>query len=248
MLAVIGSADLFMHSGCNILRREVSRTAYGEPSSPLTFVDIDGCEVMFIERHGRDNRIPPHAVNYRANIWSLHYHGAKVILSVGSAACISSDLQPGDLVLPDQIIDYTCGRIATFSNTEGDYWLDFSEPYDNNLRRQIVQAANESGIELKVDAVYAVTQGPRLETIAEVNRLERDGAHIVGMTGMPEAVLVRELGIPFATVNDIVNHAAGRGKKKNAVPPNMEAALQQRMAGLREIIARLAKQYKSGNG
>ena len=155
---------------------------------------------------------------------------------------IRADLKPGDLVIPHQIIDYTWGRNSTFFDGNGTpvNHVDFTEPYDAELSRRILAAGQELGIEIKVDAVYAATQGPRLETAAEINRLERDGADVVGMTGMPEAVLARELGVPYAAINVVANHAAGRGDSANGIHfESLEHVLHEAMGRVRSIIERL---------
>jgi 5'-methylthioadenosine phosphorylase len=181
-------------------------------------------------------------VNYRANLWALHHYRATGVISVASVGGIRGDLQPGDLVLPHQVIDYTWGRKSTFFEGNGSpvRHIDFTEPYDGDLRQRIRAAADELAIELKVGAVYAATQGPRLETAAEINRLERDGADVVGMTGMPEAVLARELELPYAAVNVIANHAAGRGSSANGIHfEQLEEVLQAAMGQVRLLIERL---------
>lgn len=242
MLAIIGGSGLTMLSNLDVSRREVVRTPYGEPSSALVFGEICGRPAVFLPRHGYGHTIPPHMVNYRANLWALHHHQVRGIISVASVGGIRADLQPGDLVLPHQIIDYTWGRKSTFFDGIATpvTHVDFTEPYDARLRAGIEQASRDLGIPLKVGAVYAATQGPRLETAAEVNRLERDGADVVGMTGMPEAVLARELDVPYAALNVIANHAAGRASSANGIHfESLEPVLQDAMSRVRAIIERL---------
>lgn len=242
MLAIIGGSGLTTLSNLDVSHREVVRTPYGEASGALVFGQICGKPAVFLPRHGYGHTIPPHKVNYRANIWALHHHEVSGIISVASVGGIRSDLHPGDIVLPNQIIDYTWGRNSTFFDGNGTpvNHVDFTEPYDAELSRRILAAGRELGVEIKVDAVYAATQGPRLETAAEVNRLERDGADVVGMTGMPEAVLARELGVPYAAINVIANHAAGRGDSANGIHfESLEVVLQEAMVRVRSIIERL---------
>lgn len=242
MLAIIGGSGLTTLSNLDVSHREVVRTPYGEPSGAVVFGQICGQPAMFLPRHGYGHTIPPHMVNYRANIWALHRNQASGIISVASVGGIRGDLEPGDIVLPTQIIDYTWGRKATFFDggaTQVTH-VDFTEPYDPALRDRIVAAARAIGVELKDNAVYAATQGPRLETAAEINRLERDGADVVGMTGMPEAVLARELGIPYAAINVVANHAAGRGNSVHGIHfESLESVLQESMGRVRSIIERL---------
>lgn len=242
MLAIIGGSGLTTLSNLDVSHREVVRTPYGEPSGALVFGQICGKPAMFLPRHGYGHTIPPHMVNYRANLWALHHHKATGVISVASVGGIRGDLQPGDIVIPDQIIDYTSGRKATYFDGNGTpvTHVDFTEPYDHDLRNRIREAGAALGIEMKIGSVYAATQGPRLETAAEINRLERDGADIVGMTGMPEAVLARELGLPYAAISVVANHAAGRGDSANGIHfESLEHVLQEAMGRVRAVIEKL---------
>ena len=212
MLAIIGGSGLTKISGLDIERRQTVPTPYGEPSAALTFGSWGDREVVFLARHGDHHTIPPHEINYRANLWALHAQGVKKVLAVASVGGIRADLAPGVLAVPDQIIDYTYGRAATFV-ASGDVidHVDFTHPYCAELRAACLAAARRTGEQIVDGGVYAATQGPRLETAAEINRLERDGADMVGMTGMPEAVLAREIGLCYAALAVVVNAAAGRG-------------------------------------
>jgi 5'-methylthioadenosine phosphorylase len=174
---------------------------------------------MFLARHGYGHTIPPHEVNYRANLWALYEQGAKRVIAVASVGGIRADLIPGEIVIPDQIIDYTYGRPFTyFDGRERPVThIDFTLPYSPVLRTQILTAAEKANVKCFDGGVYAATQGPRLETKAEINRLERDGADMVGMTGMPEAALARELGLSYAAIAVVVNYAAGRGDSLNGI-------------------------------
>jgi 5'-methylthioadenosine phosphorylase len=242
MLAIIGGSGLTTLSNLDVSHREVVRTPYGEPSGAVVFGQICGQPAMFLPRHGYGHTIAPHMVNYRANLWALNYHKATGIISVASVGGIRSDLQPGEIVVPNQIIDYTWGRKSTYFEGNGTpvTHVDFTEPYDRDLCRRIVEAAAALGIEIKVGGVYAATQGPRLESAAEINRFERDGADLVGMTGMPEAVLARELGLPYAAINVVANHAAGRGSSANGIHfDSLEHVLQQAMGQVKAIIEKL---------
>ena len=242
MLAIIGGSGLTTLSNLDVSHREVVRTPYGEPSGALVFGQIAGRDAVFLPRHGYAHTIPPHMVNYRANLWALGHHRVSGIVSVASVGGIRSDLQPGDLVVPNQIIDYTWGRQSTFFDGNGTpvNHVDFTEPYDARLRQLIEAAGAQLGIGLKSGGVYAATQGPRLESAAEINRFERDGADLVGMTGMPEAVLARELGIPYAAINVVANHAAGRASSLNGIHfESLESVLQEAMGRVRQIIEHL---------
>ena len=243
MLAVIGGSGLTQLANLDVSHQEIVRTPYGEPSGAMTFGQLCGCPVVFLARHGYGHTIAPHRVNYRANIWALHHSGAKQIVSVASVGCIRADLKPGDLVIPDQIIDYTFGRRSTYFDSPGCgavNHIDFTEPYDQHLREKLILAAKKAGVRVSESATYAVTQGPRLETAAEINRLEKDGADVVGMTGMPEAVLARELDVPYAAINVVANYAAGRAESKHSISfEAIDGILQKTMGSARAIIERL---------
>ena len=238
MLAIIGGTGLTQLANLDVSRRQVVRTPYGEPSGPLTFGAIRGVPLIFLARHGYGHTIPPHQVNYRANLWALKEQGAGEVVSVVSVGGIRTDLGPGKIVVPNQIVDYTWGRMNTFFENEAPVkHIDFTEPYTSELRTRILAAARRSG-EAAVDgAVYATTQGPRLETAAEIDRLERDGADIVGMTGMPEATLAREIEVPYAAIAVVINHAAGRGTSAKGVQlQEIEEVLKDALARVRRII------------
>jgi 5'-deoxy-5'-methylthioadenosine phosphorylase len=242
MLAVIGGSGLSQLANLDVSHREVLRTPYGEPSGAVTFGQICGRPVAFLARHGYGHTIPPHEVNYRANIWALSKRGVTGIISVASVGSIRADLKPGDLVIPDQIIDYTWGRKSTFH--EGPdckvTHIDFTEPYDRSLRERLISAAAAVGIPVSMSAVYAATQGPRLESAAEINRYERDGADLVGMTGMPEAALARELEVPYAAISVVSNYAAGRADSRHGISfESIEGVLHESMGHVRTIIEKM---------
>lgn len=241
MYGIIGGTGLTQLSCLDDIRREVVRTPYGEPSGPLTCGSINGISVVFLARHGYGHSIPPHQVNYRANLWAMKEKGVTEVVSVASVGGIRADLGPGCLVIPDQLIDYTWGRPNTYFEGEKPVThVDFTQPYTAELRRHILSAAVAAGEVVKDGGVYAVTQGPRLETAAEVNRLERDGADLVGMTGMPEAVLARELDLSYAAIAVVVNHAAGRADSRDGIHlESIDAVLRDSMARVRAIIERL---------
>lgn len=246
MLAIIGGSGLTQLSNLDVSRRQVARTPYGEPSGALTFGRICGREVIFLARHGYGHAIPPHMVNYRANIWALKEYGATHIVSVASVGGIRDDLNPGDIVIPHQIIDYTWGRKSTYFDGHGTavVHVDFTEPYDASLRQRLIEASRRAGVEVKDGGVYGATQGPRLETAAEICRYDRDGVHLVGMTGMPEAVLARELALPYAAINLVANHAAGRGESAQGIHfERLEETLQKAMGRVRTVIEHLVGCY-----
>jgi 5'-methylthioinosine phosphorylase len=244
MLAIIGGSGLSKLGNMEVTQRKVVRTPYGEPSGALTFGRIVDCEVVFLARHGYGHTIPPHQVNYRANLWALKESGAQSVVSVASVGGIRKDLGPGVLVLPHQVIDYTWGRPSTFF--EGVdvpvNHIDFTEPYSSAVRARLLKAAAACKERIVERGVYAATQGPRLETAAEITRLERDGADIVGMTGMPEAALAREISLEYAALAVVANYAAGRAESEHAVPlDRISAVLDESMGRVRRIIEALCK-------
>lgn len=245
MLAIIGGSGLTQLSNLDVSHQKVVRTPYGDPSGALTFGRIGPQEIVFLARHGFGHTIPPHQVNYRANIWALsEAANASRIVSVASVGGIRADLAPGSLVVPNQLIDYTSGRVSSFYDGQDApvVHTDFTQPYDQGVRRLLLDAAQRAGIRVGDGAVYAVSQGPRLETAAEINRFERDGADVVGMTGMPEAVLAREAGVPYAAISVVANWAAGRGDSANGISfEHLEAELQQAMSSVRTLIAHLCE-------
>ena len=241
-LAVIGGSGLSKLASLEITQRKVVRTPYGEPSGALTFGSIRGRGMVFLARHGYGHTIAPHEVNYLANLWALKEENVSGVVSVASVGGIRRDVAPGTLLVPDQIIDYTWGRRSTFFEGAGApvTHIDFTEPYTQSLRRRILAAARACGENVLDGGTYAATQGPRLESAAEINRLERDGADIVGMTGMPEAALARELGLEYAAIAVSANYAAGRGESEHAVPmERIEAVLGEAMGRVRRIIEQL---------
>ena len=244
MLAIIGGSGLTQLSNMETNRREVARTPFGEPSGALTYGTMCDQPVVFLARHGYGHTIPPHLVNYRANIWALKEAKVTAIVSVASVGSIRPDFPPGTLVVPHQIIDYTWGRKSTyFEGGEGLVrHIDFTHPYDEALRQRLIAAARAAGDSAYDGAVDAATQGPRLETAAEINRLERDGADVVGMTGMPEAALARELEIPYAAINVVANYAAGRVSSEQGIHfGDIEMVLQESMLRVRHLLEHLCK-------
>jgi len=243
MLAIIGGSGLTQLSSLTGTRRIPGRTAFGEPSSPLTLGRIGAREVLFLARHGDGHRLAPHEINYRANIQALKDAGAVRIAAVATVGGIRAAFGPGTLVVPDQIIDYTWGRAATYFQGPGATvtHIDFTEPYSATLRRSILAAAAACGETVADGGCYGATQGPRLETAAEIIRMERDGADLVGMTGMPEAALAREAGLAYATIAVVANHAAGKGDSAHAISlPAIEATVKQAMQRVRRILEKLA--------
>lgn len=238
-IGIIGGSGLTQLSNLEVTHRQVVRTPYGEPSGALTFGRLNGRDAVFLARHGYGHTIAPHEVNYRANLWALQAAGVRRIVSVASVGGIRSDMGPGVLAVPHQIIDYTWGRKHTFFEGPDQpvTHVDFTHPYDESVRKAIIAAAARAGEAIVGEGVYAATQGPRLETAAEIDRLERDGATLVGMTGMPEAVLARELGLAYGAIALVVNHAAGRGDSREGIRlEDINATLQKAIARVRRIL------------
>jgi 5'-methylthioinosine phosphorylase len=242
MLGIIGGSGLTELANLDVVRREVVRSPWGEASGPLSFGRICNQDVVFLPRHGHGHTIPPHLVNYRANIDALKRAGVSAIVSVASVGGIHADMHPGALIVPHQIIDYTWGRDNSFQNGHHEQvvHIDFTHPYDAGVRRSVLAAALEQGESVIDGAVYAATQGPRLETAAEIIRLERDGADIVGMTGMPEAALAKEAELPYAALCVVANWAAGKGNSSETVCfEEIEKVLQSAMARVRRVLEHL---------
>jgi len=236
-LAIIGGTGLTSLKGLEITRREEMHTPYGEPSAPLMFGEMAGKEVVFLPRHGATHTIPPHKINYRANIWALKQSGVEQVIAVNAVGGIRADMTPGRLIVPDQIIDYTWSRINTFfeEGLEEVVHIDFTEPYCEALRLALIACAVEAGLEVIGEGTYAATQGPRLESTAEINRLERDGCDLVGMTGMPEAALARELELCYGCLSVVANMAAGRSEEEITMEM-IERHLSTGMADVRRVL------------
>lgn len=211
-IAIIGGTGLTSLTGVEISETREVETPYGSPSSALSFGNIGDQEIIFLPRHGNPHVIPPHKINYRANIHALKENGVDNIIAVNAVGGITAEMRPGRIVIPEQIIDYTYGRHQTFfeDNLDKVTHIDFTNPFSKDLSKNLVTASLMSGTDVFIGGVYAATQGPRLETAAEVKKLEKDGCDIVGMTGMPETALARELNINYACLSLVVNWAAGK--------------------------------------
>jgi 5'-methylthioadenosine phosphorylase len=244
MLAIIGGSGLTQLPGLHIERREVVRTPYGMPSGALTFGRLDGHAIVFLARHGYGHTVPPHMVNYRANLWALQAQKVSHVVSVATVGGIGPDLYPGRLAVPDQIIDYTHGRdntYAEYGNSEPVTHLDFTWPYCEDMRQRCMAALMDCGEDFVVGGTYGCVQGPRLETKAEIERMARDGCTMVGMTGMPEAYLARELGLCYGAVAASVNWAAGRGDSATAISAEaIDQTMVQVMSRVRAVLGGLA--------
>lgn len=213
-IGIIGGTGLAELEGVTVLEKRAVVTAYGAPSSPLVFVSWHDKKVVFLPRHGQPHTIPPHKVNYRANLSAFKEAKVKTIIACNAVGGIYRGAEAGDMMIPDQIVDYTHSRVQTFfeDNLNEVVHIDFTYPYTPHLRQKLIAAAERIHQPVIPKGTYAAVQGPRLETAAEINRLEREGCDILGMTGMPEAALARELGIDYACIALVVNKAAGRAE------------------------------------
>lgn len=239
MIAVIGGTGLYtMMDGFELTRQEIVNTPYGEPSGSLVHGRLFDKEVVFLARHGFTHRLPPHRINYRANIWMLKNAGVEQIYSVNAVGSINENSPPQSLVIPDQLIDYSWGREHTFyaEDLTRVVHIDFTRPYTESLRKTLIQAGELCSLNLIKNGVYGCTQGPRLETAAEIKRLANDGCDLVGMTGMPEAALARELSMQYASIAVVANWGAGL-KDEEISMQQIEAALKQGMEQVKTLIS-----------
>ncbi|WP_287029408.1 S-methyl-5'-thioinosine phosphorylase [Pseudomonas sp. UBA6310] len=238
--AIIGGTGLTQLEGLDLSVALDEQTPYGAASAPVLRGEYGGREVLFLARHGHPHRLPPHKVNYRANLWALKQAGAEAIIAVNAVGGINPGMGTGHLCVPHQLIDYTWGRERTFFDGEPQpvTHIDFSNPYDELLRMRLLEALQASGYAYSNLGVYGCTQGPRLETAGEILRMERDGCDLVGMTGMPEAALARELALPYACLALVVNPAAGKSVEIITMA-DIEAALAKSIDRVREVIGRV---------
>jgi 5'-methylthioinosine phosphorylase len=242
-LAVIGGTGLYQLAGLTDSARRAVETPFGAPSGDVVLGTLHGLRLAFLARHGEAHDVLPHRVNYRANVWALHALGARRVLGVNAVGGIRAGMGPRAIVVPDQLIDYTHGRASSFCDVEGAAvrHVDFSEPYSAGLRRDLLAAAARADVAAIDGGCYGATQGPRLETRAEIERMRRDGCDLVGMTGMPEAVLARELDVDYACLALVANWAAGCGDQAEISVEEIFAHLAVATAALPPILESLAR-------
>jgi 5'-methylthioinosine phosphorylase len=242
-LAVIGGTGVYRLADLQDVETHVLDTRFGKPSGPVRIGTLHGQRVAFLARHGEGHSVPPHQVNYRANLQVLKDIGARRVLALNTVGGITDAFGPRVLACPDQLIDYTWGRISTLCEEPGGEVLhvDFGDPYTPALRRQILAAAAATGVSLVDGGCYGATQGPRLETRAEIRRLRRDGCDLVGMTGMPEAGLARELGLDYACLAIVANWAAGCGTDEEITMDDVLANVTAASAGIPALVGALAR-------
>jgi len=237
-VAIIGGSGLYHFQGLKITGKESISTPYGEPSADIITGQLENQSVLFLPRHGTKHQIAPHKVNYRANIHALKSLGAEAVISVNGVGGISPSLQPGDVVIPDQIIDYTYGRDNTFFEdfSKGVQHTEFAYPFDEPLRNKVIQSLSKQiNLRAVTTGVYGCMQGPRFETAAEIKRMAIDGCTIVGMTSMPETILARELEIPYVSICTVGNMAAGIGDELIAMEDVLKI-MEKGLSAIQELI------------
>ncbi len=236
-IAIIGGTGLDQLDGLQIGEKIVVDTPYGAPSAPVQKGHYNGKPVFFLARHGEQHQWPPHRVNYRANMYALKRLGVEQVIAVNAVGGIHHDMAPAVVCVPDQLIDYTWGRIHTYSDDEHSplEHIDFTFPYAERTRELLLRAADAAGVMALARGVYGCTQGPRLETSAEIRRMQRDGCDLVGMTAMPEAPLAREIGLDYASLCVVANWAAGCTDELITMEA-IDATLKVGMDNIRKIL------------
>jgi 5'-methylthioinosine phosphorylase len=234
---IVGSG--FEKLGFEVLTRSPTKTPYGEPSSTVLTVAIGGARIACIVRHGEGHVLAPHEINYRANVWTLEQRGVRRCVGINTVGAIDAAFAPGELAVPDQLIDYTHGRVGTFGGAGAPVrHIEFTEPFSPLLRGRLASAITDCGFAMRA-GTYGVTQGPRLETAAEIERLARDGCAMVGMTAMPEAALARERGLEYAVCAVAVNYAAGRSPDGASIRGQIERFMDAGSRKIRAVLERL---------
>ena len=247
-LAIIGGSGLTELDGLEIIDQKALTTPYGGPSAKYITGRLAGKQVIFLARHGNPHTIAPHKINYRANIWGLKQLGVNNIIAVAAVGGITENMPPRRIVIPDQLIDYSYGRKHTFFEDDLEHvtHIDFTSPYTKSLRQHLINAAATLNLAITAHGVYGCTQGPRLETAAEIMRMQRDGCDLVGMTGMPEAALAHELGIDYATCAVVANWAAGKTDGKITMEEIFKH-LDAGMADLKKLLTQYLVQESTAN-
>jgi 5'-methylthioadenosine phosphorylase/5'-methylthioinosine phosphorylase len=235
--AIIGGTGLSQLDGFTITSTQQLETPFGSPSAPYIFGSINGKEIIFLARHGNPHTIPPHKINYQANIWGLKQLGVSEIIAVAAVGGITAAMAPAHIAIPDQIIDYSYGREHTFfaDALETVTHIDFTFPYSKKLRSRLIQTATKENMAISSTGTYGCTQGPRLESAAEIKRMERDGCDLVGMTGMPEAALAKELNIDYAAIAIVANWGAGKSEGEISMT-EIEQHLKKGMTNVSQLL------------
>ncbi len=237
--AIVGGSGLYnLADDFQVDSRLRPETPYGIVAAEMEVGEWRNQRIVFLPRHGRQHAIPPHKINYRANIWALHRIGVTQIIAVNAVGGIGPEYPPKSLALPDQLIDYTCNREHSFFDGENLQLkhIDFTWPYSNQLRQHIIDAASRQNLDLVTSGTYGCTNGPRLETAAEVRKIAADGCNMIGMTGMPEAALARELGLEYAAIALVVNWCAGLSEVEVSMD-EIRCILEQEVSRVRQLIS-----------
>lgn len=236
-IGLIGGSGLYDIQGFVLKQKKSITTPFGKPSDQYLIGKIGKTDIVFLPRHGKKHNIPPHMINYRANIWGFRKLGVDRIISISAVGGIRKGLRPGDIVVLDQTMDMTRNRKSTFYDGKGGVvHIDFTEPYCPELRRIILKAGKDAGVPVKNGGNYVAVEGPRLETASEIKSFKLLGGDVVGMTGMPEASLAREVAICYTGISVVANYAAGISKTKLTVPEVMKV-----MHASTETLKRLLK-------
>jgi len=245
LLAIIGGTGLSQLSDLKILEHKTVDTPFGEPSAAYVVGEYQSKTVIFLARHGNPHTITPHKINYRANIWGLKHLGVTDIIAIAAVGGITAEMQPARIAIPHQLIDYSYGRKHTFfdEDLKKVTHIDFTQPYSESLRQQLLNAAKQTEINAYDGGVYGCTQGPRLETAAEIKRMENDGCDLVGMTGMPEASLARELQLNYANCSVVANWGAGKIAGEITMA-DIEKNLQQGMADASLLLTQFMRDFE----
>lgn len=229
-IGIIAGSGFHEFEGIETLERRRVETPYGEPSDVYRICEISGVEAVFLARHGTPHRIPPHRINYRANIWGFGELGVERILAVNAVGGVHREPGPGSIIVPDQIIDMTHGRDSTFYDGDEVVHIDFTTPFCSELRLALISACRKSDAQHREAGTYICVNGPRLETKAEISHFSSMGGDVVGMTAMPEASLARELELCYAGISVITNYAAGVAARKltaTEVVETMRASMER---------------------
>lgn len=243
-IAIIGGSGLYDLDGFQVTGELFSDTPYGQTSAVIQSGHWNSKEIVFFPRHGKQHQLPPHKINYRANLWSLKQAGVSSIIAVNAVGGINPEMGPESVIIPDQIIDYSSGREHSYSDGSSDsvQHVDFTYPYSDQLRNQLLHSARATGIDVFDRGIYGCTNGPRLETAAEIRRMANDGCDLVGMTAMPEAALARELDIAYAAVAFVVNTAAGLGNGEVITMEEITRHLESGINKITELLAATVRQ------
>lgn len=243
-IALIGGTGLNQLPGLEVTGEYAMETPYGSPSAPLVSGRLENLELVFLARHGPGHGIPPHRINYRANLWALKEFGIEQVIAVAAVGGITAQMRPGRIAIPDQIVDYTWGRAHTYyeGGESGVEHIDFTHPYNDRIRTTLIETAHKNDIDAIPEGVYGATQGPRLESASEIRRLQRDGCNLVGMTGMPETSLARELGMDYACIAAVVNWAAGVGD--GAIHADIETFMARAIGQVNTLVSAALSQIR----